>query len=105
MSALMGVRDETQALLRARLDEAIRRLDLVRREELEAVQELAANARAGQEGAEAELVSVRTRPRRPGGPRQRAREHAGRSRTTLRQCSGRALPCALAVHHHAPVGF
>ena len=61
MSALMGVRDETQALLRARIDEAIRRLDLVRREEFEAVQELAANARAGQESAESAVRAMETR--------------------------------------------
>ena len=61
MSALVGMRDETQALLRARIDEAIRRLDLVKREELEAVQELAANARAGQETAESELAAMRGR--------------------------------------------
>ncbi len=61
MSALAGMRDEAEALVRARLDEAIRRLDLVRREELEAVQELAANARAGQESAEAALAGMRER--------------------------------------------
>jgi BMFP domain-containing protein YqiC len=61
MSALAGMREEAEALIRSRLDEAIRRLDLVRREELEAVQELAANARSGQEAAEAELVGVRHR--------------------------------------------
>jgi BMFP domain-containing protein YqiC len=59
MSALAGMRDEAEALIRSRLDEAIRRLDLVRREELEAVQELAANARSGQEAAVAELAQVR----------------------------------------------
>ena len=36
------------------LDDLIQRLDLVRREELAAIQELAANARAGQEAAEAD---------------------------------------------------
>ncbi|MBV9786118.1 MAG: accessory factor UbiK family protein [Acidisphaera sp.] len=61
MSALVGLRDEAEALVRARLDEAIRRLDLIKREELEAVQELAANARAGQEAAENELALLRHR--------------------------------------------
>jgi BMFP domain-containing protein YqiC len=59
MSALAGMRDEAEALIRSRLDEAIRRLDLVRREELEAVQELAANARSGQEAAAGELAQMR----------------------------------------------
>ncbi len=61
MSALAGVRDEAEALLRSRLDEAIRRLDLVRRSELEAIQELASNARAGQEAAEARAATLETR--------------------------------------------
>jgi len=60
-SALTGLRDEAEAMVRAKIDEAIRRLDLVKREELEAVQELAANARAGQESAESEIITLRTR--------------------------------------------
>ncbi len=61
ISALAGLREEAEAMIRARTDEAIRRLDLVRREELDAVAELAANARAGQEAAEAKLVAVLAR--------------------------------------------
>src|SRR5579864_621145 len=55
LSALAGLREEIEALARARIDETIRRLELVRREELDAMAELAANARAGQEQAEAQL--------------------------------------------------
>jgi hypothetical protein len=55
LSALAGLREEVEAMARARIDETIRRLDLVRREELDAMAELAANARAGQEAAEAQL--------------------------------------------------
>jgi BMFP domain-containing protein YqiC len=61
ISALAGLREEAEAVVRARIDEAVRRLDLVRREELEAVSELAANARAGQEAAEAKLQVVLAR--------------------------------------------
>jgi len=61
ISALAGLREEAEAVVRARIDEAVRRLDLVRREELEAVAELAANARAGQEAAEAKLAAVLAR--------------------------------------------
>ena len=61
MSALAGLREEAEAVARSQLDEAIRRLDLVRRSELDAVQELAANARAGQEAAEAKLAAVESR--------------------------------------------
>jgi hypothetical protein len=61
ISALAGLRDEAEAMVRARVDDMIQRLDLVRREELDAVQELAANARAGQEAAEAKLATLESR--------------------------------------------
>ena len=61
ISALAGLREEAEAMIRARTDELIQRLDLIRREELEAVHELAANARAGQEAAEANLAQLETR--------------------------------------------
>jgi BMFP domain-containing protein YqiC len=60
-SALAGLREEAEAMMRARTDEWLQRLDLVRREELEAIQELAANARAGQEAAEAKLHTLEAR--------------------------------------------
>jgi BMFP domain-containing protein YqiC len=58
LSALAGLREEMEALARARIDETIRRLDLVKREELDAMAEMAANARAGQEAAETRLNEV-----------------------------------------------
>ncbi len=61
ISALAGLREEAESMIRARTDELIQRLDLVRREELEAVQELAANARAGQEAAETNVAHLETR--------------------------------------------
>ena len=61
MSALAGLREEFESLARARIHEAIRRLDLVKREELDAMAELAANARAGQEAAEAQLRDMTQR--------------------------------------------
>ncbi len=60
-SAFAGLREETEAMLRARLDEMVRRLSLVRREELDAVQEMAARARAGQEAAEARIAALESR--------------------------------------------
>jgi BMFP domain-containing protein YqiC len=61
ISALAGLREEAEAMMRARMDDLVQRLDLIKREELEAVQELAANARAGQEAAEAKLETLETR--------------------------------------------
>lgn len=61
LSALTGLRDEAESLIRARVEEALRAFDVVRREELDAVQEMAANARAGQEAAEAKLAGMLAR--------------------------------------------
>jgi BMFP domain-containing protein YqiC len=55
MSALGGIRDEFDAMMRSWIDDAVRRLELVRREEMEAVQEMAAKAREEQEKAEQRL--------------------------------------------------
>lgn len=60
-SALAGLREEMEATMRARIDEAIRKLDLVKREDLDAVQEMAANARTGQEAAEARAAALEAR--------------------------------------------
>ncbi len=61
ISALSGLREEMEAMVRARIDETIRKLELVRREELDAVTDLAARARAGQEAAEAKLLTIEAR--------------------------------------------
>jgi len=61
ISALAGLREETEAAIRARVDETIRHLQLVRRDELDAVADLAANARAGQEAAELKLAAMEAR--------------------------------------------
>jgi BMFP domain-containing protein YqiC len=60
-SALVGLREEAEAMARARIDEVIRKLELVRKEELDAMTEMAANARAGQEAAEATLRTLADR--------------------------------------------
>jgi BMFP domain-containing protein YqiC len=61
MSALTGLKDEAESVFRARVDEAIRRLDLVRREEFDVVRDLAERARAGQEAAEAGAAALLVR--------------------------------------------
>ena len=61
MSALAGLRDEAEALTRARVDEAVRALHLVRREDIEAIETMAVRARAGQEAAEEKLAQALAR--------------------------------------------
>jgi BMFP domain-containing protein YqiC len=58
MSALSGLRDELGALARARAEEALRKLDLVKREEFDAVAEVAARARAHAEALEARVAAL-----------------------------------------------
>ena len=60
-SAIAGVGEEMGALVRTRVDEALSRLALVRREEFEVVSELASQARAGQEQAEVRLAALEAR--------------------------------------------
>ena len=81
ISALAGLREEAEALVRTRLDDAIRRLDLVKREEFDAAMQMAANAREAQEKAEtahaallarldaldARIAKLETPPAREGG--------------------------------------
>ena len=61
MSALMGVREEFDGVIKARVEDAIRHFDIAKREELDAALQMAANARAGQELAEARLAALEAR--------------------------------------------
>ncbi len=55
-SALAGVRGEAEAAMRAQADAMVQRLDLVKREDLDAAMELARRAREAQEGLEARVA-------------------------------------------------
>jgi BMFP domain-containing protein YqiC len=61
LSALTGLRDEAEAMGKARMEDVLRKLDLVKREEFDAISTLAARARAGQEAAEARLAALEKR--------------------------------------------
>ena len=61
ISAIAGLREEAEAALRARIDDLVQRLELVRREEMEAIKEMAATARAGQEAAEQRVGQLEAR--------------------------------------------
>ncbi len=55
LSALAGMREEIASMARARVDEAVRRLDLVKRDEFDAMVEMATRARAQAEQLEARV--------------------------------------------------
>lgn len=61
LSAVVGLRDEAESLARAKVDAVVRRLDLVHHEEIAAISDMAANARAGQEETAATLAAALTR--------------------------------------------
>ena len=61
ISALAGMRQEAEAIVRARIDEVIRTLDLVRRDEYDAMADMAARARDGQETAETRILALEER--------------------------------------------
>jgi BMFP domain-containing protein YqiC len=61
LSALSGLREEAEQLVRARVDETIRKLDLVRREELDAMSEMASRARTGQDAATFQIEALEAR--------------------------------------------
>jgi hypothetical protein len=58
LSALTGLREEMASMVRARVDEAVRRLDLVKREDFEAMAELARRAKAQVEALEARVARL-----------------------------------------------
>lgn len=57
-SALSGIRAEVEAAARSQVEALVQRLDLVKREELDAVLEIARRAREGQEMLEARVAAL-----------------------------------------------
>ncbi len=58
ISALAGLKEELAALVKARVEEAVRRLDLVPREEFEAMAEVARRAREQADALERRIVAL-----------------------------------------------
>lgn len=65
-SVMTGVKDEIEALARARMERLLDALDLVTREEFEAVRAMAVKARAEQEKLAARLDALDSPRRRKG---------------------------------------
>ncbi|GBR02214.1 accessory factor UbiK family protein [Acetobacter oeni] len=61
ISAIAGMKEEINALVRSRVDEALGQLQVVRREEFEVVRELAANARMAGEDADQRIAALEKR--------------------------------------------
>jgi BMFP domain-containing protein YqiC len=65
ISVLAGLREEVAAMTRARVEEALRRLDLVKREEFEAMSELASRAKAQAEALELRVAALEAESAKP----------------------------------------
>ncbi len=65
ISALAGVKEEVMALAKARVEEAVRRLDLVPREEFEAMAELARRAREQADTLEQRVAALEAATQTP----------------------------------------
>ena len=61
MGTLAGVKGEVETRLREQLERVLAGMDLVRREEFEAVKEMAAKARAEQEDLERRVAALEAR--------------------------------------------
>ena len=73
LSALTGVREEVEARLRDQVQHILDRMNLVRREEFEAVQAMAAKARDEQERLAERLAALEARlGAEPAEPRQKS---------------------------------
>jgi BMFP domain-containing protein YqiC len=65
LSAMSGLREEMNALVRSRADEVIRSLDLVKREEFDAVMTLATNAKTEVEHLAARVAALEAKAAPP----------------------------------------
>lgn len=61
LGALSGVRDEVETRMREQFERILARMNLVRREEFDAVQAMAAKARAEQEALAARVAELEAR--------------------------------------------
>lgn len=73
--AAVGLRREIDALIRAKLDRLLAGMDLVRRDEFEAVREMAVNARAEQEKLAGRLAALEAGGKTGGPPTDRPGAH------------------------------
>ena len=68
ISVLAGLREEIASMTRARVEEGLRRLDLVKREEFEAMAELARRAKEQAEALEQRIAALEAAAAKGEGP-------------------------------------
>ncbi len=89
VGTLTGMRGEVETRLREQFERVLDRMNLVRREEFDAVQAMAAKARSTQEALEKRVAALEARlgialPAKPAAPRKAARRKAPPRRRAVR---------------------
>ncbi len=74
IGALSGVREEIETLVKQRMERFLADMDLVTREEFEAVKDVAAKARTEQEALETRVVALEAALAKPASKPKRARK-------------------------------
>lgn len=84
IGALSGLREEVESLVKQRVERFLADMDLVTREEFEAVKAVAAKARTEQEALETRLAALEA------GPAKRARKPAAKTKTAKKKSAPKA---------------
>ena len=90
LGALSGVREEVDAQLRQQFEKILDQMDLVTREEFEAVKAMAAKARAEQEALAARVAALEGQ--RGAGPEPTSAKPTGAKPTRAKPAAGAAAP-------------
>lgn len=95
VSTLVGVKDEIEAIVRAQLERILVDMEMVPREEFDAVKEMAANARAEQEKLEKRVAELESKLA-AGGAKQSASATPKRKARTKTAAAGKSRPAGSA---------
>jgi BMFP domain-containing protein YqiC len=94
VSTLAGVKDEIEGLVRRKLERLLSDMDLVPREEFDAVKAMAAKARGEQEALHKRVAALEERAKTgtPKKPRKPSRAATARAKTARPRTTGRKRP-------------
>ena len=92
VSTLAGIKNEIEGLVRQRVERLLSDMDLVPREEFDAVRAMAAKARGEQEALEKRVAALEAQAKAPKKPKTPSRAAGGRAKTARRRTTGRKRP-------------
>ena len=94
VSTLAGIKNEVEGLVRQRVERLLSDMDLVPREEFDAVKAMAAKARGEQEALGKRVAALEAQAKAPKKPKKPGRAAGGRAKTARRRTTGRKRPAA-----------